>query len=115
MRSCMTLRRQVEGLRRQVQRLKRKEAEAPAAVQLDWGALFRGLQDKDDTPPVAGGEAEPDPYWAEVLKELRDPVDRIEERIREALGEEKPRPCGLKELRPDERLVTNGGEPERAD
>src|SRR5262245_38738136 len=92
---------------------------APPGGQLDWAALLGALQQEDGSPPppVACGEGpEPNPFWAEVLKQLREERPTVEEMLEAALQDTPQRlPCGFRELRPDERLASGGGEQRRAD
>jgi hypothetical protein len=112
MRSCA-------ALRRQVQRLKLKQAEAPPAVDVVsafWKVFFHA-QAEPGAPlePVSEEELA---AFLQVWEEAQRAAEQrptVEERMAEALGEEKPRPCGLRELRPDERLASDGDEQERAD
>jgi hypothetical protein len=102
--------RSFRSLWRQVEALKRQEAEAPPAFNLATTYI-----------KLLAGASMPEEELAaflQVWEEAQRAAEQrptLEERMAEALGEQRPRPCGLRELRPDERLLTNGGDQERAD
>jgi len=102
MRSCA-------ALRRQVQRLRLKQAEAPPAVdgaRAFWKVFFNACAEPG--PPLAPVSDEELAAFREFWQDAQRAAEQqptVEQRIEAALqATPQRRPCGLRELRPDERL-----------
>jgi hypothetical protein len=100
------------ALRRQVQRLKLKQADEPPDA-FNLASTFVSLSAGAPVP-----EEEAAAFW-EAWQEAQRAAEKrptVEELVEAALQSTHQRlPCELRELRPDERLASCGGEQERAD